>query len=399
MRHMYILFFLAWGAILILIAIVDLVKGKALHDVAAIGCMGLIGIALAVGVWTFLGKFQEGRPPTTTAGEQPKVAAPPAASTRFSLNLFESRESRARSAVLINRMGTQLMTALGVWLVVVLLVSLAGSVLLQDRTYALTTGLLRFGRMFRPCLFIVLAADLVLWLAHFGWVGDEPGPGFFSKVVAIGFAALPVIVGVLGITSLFNRRDPWEYLPGGPPFALREFAAKHPKLYVETVGALGGDMVAVTRGSSPRVIFAESDLRESELTWEKCDDADEPARLGGPPPFPNSRCLARIQVRKPDYDAVPDEDLDRGVAVPDMRTVTYVYSVGWAYTSKVTEHFLNWAKSVGPEPNVYGYIQYWMEVNTAGRKWTIQVRGRKKIVDDVYVEYAERCPQARKNDE
>jgi hypothetical protein len=61
MRHMYPLFFLAWGAILILIAIVNLIKGKALPDVAAIGCMGLIGIALAVGVWTFLGKLQQER--------------------------------------------------------------------------------------------------------------------------------------------------------------------------------------------------------------------------------------------------------------------------------------------------------------------------------------------------
>jgi hypothetical protein len=399
MRHIYILFFLAWGAILILIAIMDLVKGKALPDVAAIGCMGLIGIALAVGVWTFLGKSQQERPPSAIAGEQSEASAPPDASTQSSHILLEPRESRARSTALINRMGTQLLTALGVWLVVVLLVSLAGSILLHDRTYALTTGLIRFGRLFRPCLLIVLAADLVLWLAHFRWAGDVPGPGWLSKVAAIGFAALPVIVGVMGVTSLFNRRDPWEYLPGGPPFALREFAAKHPKLYIETVGALGGDVVAVTCGSSLRVIYSEGDLRESELIWEKCDDADEPEQLGGPPPFPNSRCLARIQVRKPDYDAVSDEELDRGVAVPDMRTVRYVYSVGWDYTSKVTVHFRNWAKSVGPEPNLYGYLRYWMEVNAGGRKWTIQIRGRKNTVDDVYVEYTEQQPQARKNEE
>lgn len=398
MRHVFTLFFLAWGAALILVAIVNLMKGKPLPDVAAFGCMGLIGIALAVGVWTFLGKFQEERPPTMTAREQSK-APPPAASTQLSPTLLESRESRARSAALINRMATQLLTALGVWLVVVVLVSLAGSVVLHDRTYALATGLLRFARLFWPCLLIVLATDLILWLAHFHWVGDEPGPGWFSKVAAVGFAALPVIVGVLGVTSLFNRRDPWEYLPGGPPFALRGFAAKHPKLYIETVGALGGDVVAVTCGSSPRVIYSEWDLRESELIWEKCTEADEPERFGGPPPFPNSRCLARIQVRKPDYDAVSDEDLDQGVAVPDMRTVRYVYSAGWAYTSKVTEHFLNWAKSVGPEPNVYGYLRYWMEVTSGGRKWTIQVRGRKNTVDDVYVEYTERRPQARTNDE
>jgi hypothetical protein len=384
---MYTLLFLAWGTILILIAIMDLLKGRALANVAAIGCMGLIGVALAFGVWTFMGKFQEKQIPETTKAEQSATGLSPADSTRLAHPLLDSR---TRSIALMNRMAIQLLIALGVWFVVVLLVSLAGSVFLHDKTYALSAGLLRFGRLFMPCILIVLAADLILWLAHFRWVGDEPGPEWFSRVAAIGFAALPVIVGLLGTTSLFNQRDPWEYLPGGPPFALRKFAARYPKLHIETVGALGGDVVAVTYGSSPRVIFSESDLRESELIWEKSNDADEPVQLGGPPPYPNSRCLARIQLRKPDYDAMSDEDWDRDVAVPDLRTVRYVYSVGWEYTSKVKEHFLNWARSVGPEPNVYGYQQYWMEVTAGGRKWTIQIQGQKNTVDDVYVEYTER---------
>jgi hypothetical protein len=80
-----------------------------------------------------------------------------------------------------------------------------------------------------------------------------------------------------------------------------------------------------------------------------------------------------------------------------MRTVRYVYSVGWEYTSKVKEHFLNWAKSVGPEPNVYGY--YWMEVTAGGKNWTIDMRARKKTVNDVYVEYTERRPPAPRRDE
>lgn len=366
---------------LILMALVKLVRGKALSEVAALGCMGLIGIALAIAVWSFLGwrqgVIERERPPAAASVEQSRPAS-----------LLDSRQFTATSNALVWRMAAQLLTALGVWLVVVVVISLAGAVFLRDTRYALNTGLLRFGILFWKSFLSVLAADVVLWLAHFHWVGDEPGPGSFSKVAAIVFGALPVLVGFLGLTSLFRHRDPWEYLPGGPPFELREFAAKHPQLRIETVGALGGDVVAVTCGSSPlRVIYSERDLRQSELIWEKFSDAGEPARLGGPPPFPSSRCLARIQIRRPDWEALSDEELDRDVDPPDMRTVRYVYHADSARISEVTQHFLDWAKKVGPEPNLYGY---WMEVTAGGKTWTIEIRGVKHIVDDVYVEYSDR---------
>jgi hypothetical protein len=379
MRHLYTLLFLAWGSVLILMAVVKLARGKALPDVAALGCMGLIGIALSVAVWTFMGRMEKERLQATATVEQAETAAPAAPAER--------------SGTLARRMAGQLGIALAVWFAVVVLISLAGGIVLRDMRYAGTIGLLRFGTLFWKSFLIVLAADVILWLAAFHWVNDEPGPGWFSKIAAIIFAALPVIVGVLGITSLFRDRDPWEYLPGGPPFALREFAAKHPQLHVETVGALGGDVVWIACGSLwPRVVYSEGELREADLTWEKCSDADTPERLGGPPPFPNSRCLARIETRRPDYDAVTDEELDQGVVPPDIRTVRYVYSAGWVYTSEVTKHFLNWAKSVGPEPNVYGYLRYWMEVTANGKTWTIQIRGLKRTVDDVYIEYTDRTP-------
>lgn len=300
----------------------------------------------------------------------------------------------ALSTSLLRQMAGHLLTALGVWLGVVLLTSLAGVVVLQGGRYAQTTGLVRFGELFWKCLVLFLAAEALLLVA-LRWSGTDPGFGSISKVLAIAFAAVPVIVGGLGVTSLVKGRDPWEYLPGGPPFALREFAAKHPSLRIETVGALGGTTVNVTCGPSPlRVVFDESELREAELTWEKCADGAEPAKLGGPPPFPNSRCLARIDFRRPDWDALSEEELDRDVAPPVRRTVRYVYSVGWEVTGRVTAHFVAWAKTLGLDPNVYGYQRYWIEVPNAGKTWTIQIRGRKRYVDDVYVEYAD-TPRAR----
>lgn len=386
MRHAFTLFLLAWGGVLLVMALVKLAQGKAFSDVAAIGCMGLLGIGLAAWAWSFMGRLQreakEERPPAVAVVKPPKVVP------------VEG------SIALVRQMAAHLLTALAVWLWVVVLASLAGVVFLRDTTYAFTTGLLRFGSLFWKCFLIALGVELILWLAHFGWVNDEPGPAWFSKVVAFAFGALPVVVGVLGAISLANHEDPWSALPGGPPFGLREFASRHPQLHIETVGVLGGREVAVTRGSSPRVIYSEWDLLGTKLSWEKCTDAGEPEGLGGPPPFPHSRCLARIQIRKPDYDAVSEEDLDRGVAPPEIRNVRYVYSAGWAYTTEVTQHFLNWAKSLGQDPNLYGYRRYWMEVTAGGKKWTIWIRGVKRTVEDVYVEYTEGGgPPAQTQDE
>jgi len=563
MRHGFTLAFLAWGGVLILMALLKLVQGKALSEAVPIGCMGLIGIALAAGTWYFIGWQQrsarEQRPQAPAVVEQPMMAARPPTSielhqsrgsvlsaagyalcflfaagwlVRYSDTLrtpwlsypvavvmvllaagavylalgrrsvlyvadangieirqpptservawkdvatikeverwrrryrssltdfvgrhlaFEDREGNellrledvapaegyqrllesipawtgkpvqhetetsgssggrteiasqkvaksdnvatmppVEGAVLARRMAAHLRTALSVWLGAVVLLSVAGIVFLHDFQYAHTTGLLRFGALFWKCLLMVLAAEVVLWLAHYGWVNDEPGPGWFSKIVNIAFGAVPVALVVMGAISLLSREDPWQALPGGPPFALREFAAQHPQLHIETVGILGGDIVSVTCGASPRVIFSVWNLLGTELVWEKCADAEEPERLGGPTPFPGSRCLARIRIRKPDYDAVTDEELDRGVVPPDVHNVRYVYSAGSAYTTEVTAHFEKWAKSAGSDTNVYGYRRYFIEVTAGGKAWTIQVRGRKYTVDDVYIEYTDK---------
>ncbi|MEN6604046.1 MAG: hypothetical protein ABFD86_16685 [Bryobacteraceae bacterium] len=574
MRHGFTQLFLAWGGVLILIALVKLAQGKTLPDVAAIGCMGLIGLGLAAGTWTLLGRWQgtlkQEQPQAPATVEHAKPAVPPAGpiemrqskvsiltpaayavfflfaagwlvrypdtlwtrwlaypaalglvaiaigavfvavsrrnvvyvadaqgietrdltgSTRVAwkdVGAVKSVERRVRryrssltnlvaryllledrageellrledvtppeayqrflaaipawtgqpvrqetvtdgvhplpkattssqearkpdemsqaivalgSSALARQMATHLVNALMVWIGVVVLISLAGMILLHDTRYSFTTGLLRFGTLFWKCLLIVLAAELLLWFANFRWVGDEPGPIWFSKVVAIVFAAVPIAVGALGVYFLLNQEDPWAALPGGPPFPLQEFASRHPQLRIENVGILGGDTVTLTCGSSRRVFYSQGELRESDLNWEKCADANEPALLGGPPPFPNSRCLARIRMRRPDYDAVSEEDLDRGVAPPDIRTVRYVYSTGDAGITEVTEHFKNWAKSVGPEPNVYGYRRIWMEAESGGKAWTVEVRGAKNTVDDVYVDYTEKRTQPQTKDE
>ena len=396
MRHGYTLFFLAWGGVLILMALVKLVQGKALSGAAGMGCMGLIGIALAAGTWYFVGwqqRLASERLAQAAVVEQPKMAARPPADIVTT--------PPVEGAALARQMTGHLRTALGVWLGAVVLLSVAGILLLRDFKYALTAGLLRFGALFWKCLLLVLVAEAVLWLAHYGWVNDEPGPGWFSKVVNIAFGAVPVALVVLGAVSLLSREDPWQALPGGPPFALREFAARHPQLRIETVGILGGDIVEVTCGASPRVIFSVWDLRGNELAWEKCTDASEPERLGGPPPFPGSRCLARLRIRQPDYDAVTDEDLDRGVVPPDIHNVRYVYNAGGADTTEVTAHFEKWAKSAGSDTNVYGYRRYFIEVTAGGKAWAIQVRGRKYTVDDVYVEYSDKLatPAQTKEDE
>jgi hypothetical protein len=293
-------------------------------------------------------------------------------------------------AVLVRRMAAHLLTALSVWLGAVVLLSVAGIVFLHDFKYALTIGLLRFGSLFWKCLLMVLAAELVLWLAHYGWVNDEPGPGWFSKMVNFVFGAVPVALAGLGAISLIGGEDPWQALPGGPPFALREFAARHPQLRIETVGILGGNVVAVTRGASRNIMFSVWDLLGAEMAWEECADAKEPERLGGPPPFPASRCLARIRIRKPDDDALTDEQLDRGVVPPDIHNVKYVYSGGGADPTEVKAHFENWAKSDAINTSVKGHRRYIIEATAAGKSWTIEIRGRKYTVDDVYIEYTDK---------
>ena len=138
------------------------------------------------------------------------------------------------------------------------------------------------------------------------------------------------------------------------------------------------------------MIFSVWDLRGCELAWEQCADAKEPERLGGPPPFPGSRCLARIRIRKPDNDALTDEELDRGVVPPDIHNVKYVYSGGGADPTEVKAHFEKWAKSDAIDTGVKGHRRYVIEAAAAGKAWTIEIRGRRYTVDDVYIEYSDK---------
>lgn len=212
------------------------------------------------------------------------------------------------SMALVKQMAGQLLTALGVWVGVVVLVSVAGMAVLRDTGYAFTTGLDRFAIVFWKCLLFVLVLDLVLCFLPFPPLGDAPLYAMISKMLAIGFGGAPVFFAVLGAISLASGRNPWEYLPGGPPFALREFARKYPHLRVETLG-FGGTTVTVTNGTTG-VIFDESELREAEMKWEEGCDPAEPERLGGPPPYPGGKCLARLKIRAPDYLAATNEDED-----------------------------------------------------------------------------------------
>ena len=287
---------------------------------------------------------------------------------------------------LVRQMAGQLLTALGLWVGVVVLVSVTGVVRLQDTRYAYTTGLQRFAGVFWKWLLVVLVAELALSMVPRARFGDALGPERISRVLSIALGGVGAFFGLLSVIALLNGRDPWEYLPGGPPFALRDFARTHPQFRVETLG-FGGTTVAVTYQGT-RVIFDETELSESETIWEECGDASEPARLGGPPRYPGAKCLARIQIRRPDYLSMSDEDLDNDRPPPELWTVKYVYSVGWEWTSKVREFYLDWAKRIGPVPNVYGY---WMEVEAGGKKWRIIMRERQKqrTVNDVYLEYTE----------
>jgi hypothetical protein len=294
-------------------------------------------------------------------------------------------------------MAGQLLTALGVWVVVVALISVAGVVILRDTGYAFTTGLHRFAIVFWKCLLFVLVLDLLLCLLPFSPLGAAPLYAMISKMLAIAFGGAPVFFALLGAFSLANRGNPWEYLPGGPPFALREFARKYPHLRVETLG-FGGTTVTVTNGTTG-VVFDESELGEADLKWEEGCGLAETERLGGPPPYPGAKCLARLEIRGPDYSAAAneeaDENNDNSVPFPESCTTKYVYNVGWGRTSKVREFYLAWAKRLGQEPNIYDASRPWMEVLAGGRTWVISIRGMKRdIVHDVYLEYKETQPPA-----
>jgi hypothetical protein len=386
MRYAFTLFFVLWATVLIAVALVKLAQGN-MPEAAAVGGFGLFGIAMGIAAWMLIGRRQrvlekERRPTDQLQTVMPKSGE----NTRPGTPLGEF--------ALVRQVAVHLLKALAVWLGVVILASLAGIVCLSGASYALTTGLLRFGGVFWRCLLVALVAEaLLFWSSHHGFIRDPPGPAWFSRVVATTFGAVPVIFGVLAAIALLNRSDPWEYLPGGPPFALRKFARQHPHLRIETVG-FGGTTVAVTNRLSDPVIFFESELQGAKLLWEGCRDGSEPVRLGGPPPFPGSTCLARIQIRREDSDAVPEEDLDKGVTPPEILTQRYVYSAGGASTAEVTQHFLNWAKRAGHELHVYG-DQEWMEVKTDGKTWTLSIRGDEGSADDVYVEYKEAHPPAR----
>ena len=207
------------------------------------------------------------------------------------------------------------------------------------------------------------------------------------KTGAILLAVAAVIVGLIAAVATFESQDPWRYLPGGPPFGFRELARQHPDLRVTDWGDFG---VALEDRESNRVILSVSDLREAALNWEKFADASEPARLGGPPPFPGSRCLLRIRITRPDYDALSEEEADRDVAPPQLHQVVYVYRLGWIETAKVKQHFLSWAKGAGSEADFYGYRSYSLDVKAGGRNWTIRVLGRKSGPYGIEIEYTER---------
>jgi hypothetical protein len=209
-----------------------------------------------------------------------------------------------------------------------------------------------------------------------------------------------VIFAVLGAISLANRGNPWQYLPGGPPFALREFARKHPHLRIETLG-FGGTAVTVTKGTTG-VAFAEWELSDAEMKWTEGCDRGEPERLGGPPPYPGAKCLARLEIRAPDYSAaandegdLDDENDDNYVPPPESCTTKYVYSVGWVSTSKVLEFYRAWAKRLDQAPNIYSTRSPSMEVLAGGRTWLVSILGTKGgTVHDVFLESKETQPPA-----
>jgi hypothetical protein len=83
MRQLITLVILAWGAVILLIALVELARGRPLPDVAAVAVMGLLGIGLAIGVWYFMGRQQKSaektvaQPVAAAVKPPPKVLVPP----------------------------------------------------------------------------------------------------------------------------------------------------------------------------------------------------------------------------------------------------------------------------------------------------------------------------------
>jgi hypothetical protein len=285
--------------------------------------------------------------------------------------------------------GVYLLKALSVWLGVFLLIALLSFFRFWETSYPFTIGWVRFVNVLWPCLLAFLAVALVLAAFRSDGAPAELAASiqWSVKMGAILLAVAAGIVGLIAAVATFESRDPWRYLPGGPPFALREFARQHPDLRVTDWGDFG---VALEDRDANRVIFSAWDLREAALSWEKCADASEPARLGGPPPFPASKPLLRIRITRPDYDALSEEEADRDVAPPRLQQVVYVYSLGWVETNKVQQHFLNWAKSAGSEAGFYGYLTYSLDVAAGGKKWAIRVLGRKSGPYGIEIEYTER---------
>ncbi|MCX6636625.1 MAG: hypothetical protein NT090_16310, partial [Acidobacteria bacterium] len=285
--------------------------------------------------------------------------------------------------------GVYLLKALLVWLGVFFLIALMSFFRFWETMYPFTIGLARFVKVLWPCLlaFVVVVLILTAFRSDGVLAVLAASIQWSAKTAAILLAVAAVIVGLIAAVATFESQDPWRYLPGGPPFGMREFARQHPDLRVTDWGSFG---VAVEDRESNRVIFSVWDLREAALSWEKWADASEPARLGGPPPFPGSKSLLRIRITRPDYDALSDEEADRDAVPPQLHRTIYVYSIGWIGADKVEEHFRGWIKSAGLEGNYSHYQTNLMEVEVSGGKWSISVVGQRKQPKDIYVEYTER---------
>ena len=285
--------------------------------------------------------------------------------------------------------GVYLLKALLAWLGVFFLIALMSLFRFGEMSYPFTIGLARFGRVLWPCLLAFLAVALILTAFRGdGALGELAAAIQWSvKTGAMLLAVAAVLVGLIAAVATFESQDPWRYLPGGPPFGLREFARQHPYLRVTDWGDFG---VALEDRESNRVILSVSDLREAALNWEKCADASEPARLGGPPPFPGSRCRLRIRIARPDYDALSEEEADRDIVPPQLHQVIYVYDLGRVATDKVKQHFLNWARGAGSEADFYGYRSYILDVEAGGGKWTVRALEQRGPARGIEFQYTER---------
>jgi hypothetical protein len=395
-----------YGPIIIALAIVNMIRGKSLSEAWLLFIIVLIVLGLP-GALGFR-ENSERRLPTAPDGGQSDAAGSQGTSVEPPPAIPGLKDFRARTAALFRRMTIQLLISSTVWLAMVVMISLAGSHYLQGGSYAMTTGLARLGQLFWPCFLGLLIFDLIMWLALPVWAEGYMGSGWWARAAAACFALVPVVFGGLGAASLLlYERDPWECLPGGPPFALREFAVRHPGFQIESVGGPGGYVVAVTRNGSPWVFYTEGQLKFSDMTWDECRVNEEPMELGGPPAYPNSRCVARLQLINKDPNLIQahkdSAEINRKIhglgpdssstgahkpdnaAVSGIRGVRYVYRFESANSSRVQEHFLAWAKTVTPSPSFSGDLR----LTTGGRQWTIDVQGYKGSASQVYVEYTE----------